>query len=287
MIPPRILSIAGSDSGGGAGIQADLKTFSALSCYGMTAVTTLTAQNTQGVFGVYPLEASFVGQQMQVVLEDIGVDAVKIGMLHNSSVIEEVAKWIKEFEIKNVVLDPVMVAQSGDPLIEKEAIFSLRDSLFPLVTLITPNISEAELFLSLDSSFDETIETQIKMEKAAQRLVEMGARAVLLKGGHLSQHRGEDVLFEKGHSKTQWIRSQEIETTNTHGTGCTLSSALACFLGRGMEDLAQAVQASKDYLQKALLEGKKERNWTRSGWPSLAFCVYRSGGEPKRRSFTV
>lgn len=257
MTPPRILSVAGSDSGGGAGIQADLKTFSALSCYGMTAITTVTAQNTQGVFDVYPLSAAFISKQMRVVLEDIGVDAVKIGMLHSSSVIKEVAQLLQEFKIKNVILDPVMVAQSGDSLIEKEAISSLRDLLFPLATLITPNLLEAEFFLSLDFPLEKKIENKTDMEEAAHKLIDQGAKAVLLKGGHLSHHKGDDLLLESKSLRPKWFEFQEIDTQNTHGTGCTLSSAIACFLGKRMGTLSQVIQVSKGYIEKALQGGKK------------------------------
>ena len=245
----KVLSIAGSDSGGGAGIQADLKTISALRCYGMTAITSLTAQNTQGVSKVFPLPASFVSDQIRSVIEDIGVDAIKIGMLHSLQVIEEVSKTLRDYKIKNIVLDPVMVSQNGDKLIENDAIQAIANLLFPLSKIMTPNLHEAEAFLSRQG-----IDSQSEMEKASKELLKKSlGSALLLKGGHLTSQKGHDLLHMK--EKFYWFESPEVKTKNTHGTGCTLSSAIACHLAHDY-DLIESIKLSKKYIESALIEGK-------------------------------
>jgi hydroxymethylpyrimidine/phosphomethylpyrimidine kinase len=243
----RVLSIAGSDSGGGAGIQADLKTFSALGCYGMTAITALTAQNTRGVSGIHAVPPEFLKAQLQAVIEDIGVDAVKIGMLHSPDVVKVVAWAIRHYQLENVVLDPVMVATSGDHLIEQETVQVLRQELFPWVSVITPNLDEAALLLG------RPIEHAEELDQAASDLLAMGARAVLLKGGHLKGQAVVDVLAEAGQP---WLhlRSERIASKNVHGTGCTLSSAMAAHLALGLP-LRQAVQQARVYILSAIAAG--------------------------------
>jgi len=243
----RVLSIAGSDSGGGAGIQADLKTFSALGCYGMTAITALTAQNTLGVRGIHAVPPAFLKAQLQAVIEDIGVDAVKIGMLHSPEVVKVVAWAINHYQLQNVVLDPVMVATSGDRLIEQDTVEVLRQELFPLVSVITPNLDEAALLLG------RAVECADQLEQAATDLLAMGARSVLLKGGHLPGQAVVDVLAEAGQP---WLhlRSERIASKNVHGTGCTLSSAIAAYLALGLP-LRQAVQQARVYILAAIAAG--------------------------------
>ena len=247
---PRVLSIAGSDSGGGAGIQADLKTFSALGCYGMTAITALTAQNTQGVRAIHGVPAAFLKEQLAAVIEDIGVDAVKIGMLHAPDVVEAVAWAIEHYQLRQVVLDPVMVATSGDALIEQRTIAVLVERLFPLVSVITPNMDEASLLLG------RPIKQVGDLEAAASDLLALGAKAVLLKGGHLPDDVLTDVLAQAGQAPAQWLRLQgpRIASRNVHGTGCTLSSAIAAYLALG-HSLEAAVQAAHTYIRGAIEAG--------------------------------
>lgn len=242
----RLLTIAGSDSGGGAGIQADLKTFSACGCYGMSAITALTAQNTLGVTDIHPVPVTFLEAQLRAVLDDIGVEAIKIGMLHSTEVIECVAAILKEYNCPKVVLDPVMVATSGDKLIEDDAIAALKEILFPVVRLITPNIPEAQLLSG------KTIAGAESLKAAAHDLAQGHELAVLLKAGHLSDEYLEDVLVFG--SEEHSYRQQRLDTRNTHGTGCTLSSAIASFWGKGFE-LAEAVNKAEAYLHGALAKG--------------------------------
>jgi hydroxymethylpyrimidine/phosphomethylpyrimidine kinase len=243
----RVLSIAGSDSGGGAGIQADLKTFSALGCYGMTAITALTAQNTLGVNGIHAVPAEFLKSQLQAVLDDIGVDAVKIGMLHTPQSVRAVAWAIDHYQLKNVVLDPVMVATSGDRLIEEDTVEVLRHELFPRAMVITPNLDEAALLLG------RPLRDEASLEPAASDLLAQGARAVLVKGGHLPGDLVVDLLAERGAPLMQ-LRSPRIHSRNVHGTGCTLSSAIASFLARGCL-LREAVQQASSYIREAIRSG--------------------------------
>ena len=243
----RVLTIAGSDSGGGAGIQADLKTFAALGCYGMTAITALTAQNTVGVQGIHAVPPAFLQSQLQSVIEDIGVDAVKIGMLHEPGVVEVVAWAIQHYQLQRVVLDPVMVATSGDRLIADATVRVLVDQLFPLATVITPNLDEASLLL------DRPIAAVSDLSGAAQALLSQGARAVLLKGGHLPGDQVVDVLARPGHVDVV-LASSRMASRNTHGTGCTLSSAIAAHLALG-EPLEPAVRAARQYILGAIQAG--------------------------------
>ena len=236
---PRVLTIAGSDSSGGAGIQADLKTFSALECYGMSAITALTAQNTEGVNGIYEVEADFVALQLKSLFDDIKVDAVKIGMAGSAEIIDVIAKKLKNYD-GPVVLDPVMVAQSGDRLIEPQAAKALKEKLVPLATVITPNLPEAGILLGHDVT---------DPMEAAKELLNTGADAVLLKGGHGAGQVAMDVLAHGGDLDV--FEAPRLETKNTHGTGCTLSAALACFLAQG-KDLKAAVGEAKSYITKAL-----------------------------------
>jgi len=247
---PRCLTIAGSDSGGGAGIQADLKTFQALGCYGMSAITALTAQNTLGVQAVLPVDAAFVREQIRSLLGDIGVDAVKIGMLHNAAVIEAVALELESVDVP-VVLDPVMVATSGDLLLEDAAVTALREILVPRATLITPNLPEAKVLLG-GRSLDAT--------SSAAALLEFAA-AALVKGGHGEGEDSVDVLAVRsdpdGASPEYALHSfgaPRVATRNTHGTGCTLSSAICAFLAR-RESLWDAVEQAKAFLTAALVRG--------------------------------
>ncbi len=243
----RVLTIAGSDSGGGAGIQADLKTFAALGCYGMTAITALTAQNTVGVQGIHAVPPAFLRSQLQSVIEDIGVDAVKIGMLHEPGVVEVVAWAIQHYQLQRVVLDPVMVATSGDRLIADATVRVLVDQLFPLATVITPNLDEASLLLG------RPIAAVSDLSGAAQALLSQGARAVLLKGGHLPGDQVVDVLARPGHVDMV-LASSRMASRNTHGTGCTLSSAIAAHLALG-EPLEPAVRAARQYILGAIQAG--------------------------------
>ncbi len=246
---PRVLSIAGSDSSGGAGIQADLKTFSALGCYGMTAITALTAQNTLGVRAIHGVPPEMLVHQIDAVVEDIGVDAVKIGMLHSSGVARAVAQAIARHGLKCVVFDPVMVATSGAMLVDEAAIGVMVDEVFPRADLITPNLDEAALLVGYG------LQSEADMERAANRLLDMGARSVLLKGGHLQSDVVTDVLLQgSGDRQCIWMRAPRIPTSNTHGTGCTLSSAIAAGLALG-QPLAQAVLNARIYIRGALEAG--------------------------------
>lgn len=243
----RVLTIAGSDSGGGAGIQADLKTFAALGCYGMSAITALTAQNTVGVQGIHAVPSAFLKSQLQSVIEDIGVDAVKIGMLHEPGVVDVVAWAIDHYHLQRVVLDPVMVATSGDRLIADATVRVLVEQLFPLATVITPNLDEAALLL------DRPIAAVSDLSVAAHALLAQGAQAVLLKGGHLPGDQVVDVLARPDHADVV-LASPRIPSRNTHGTGCTLSSAIAAHLALG-EPLEAAVRAARAYILAAIQAG--------------------------------
>jgi hydroxymethylpyrimidine/phosphomethylpyrimidine kinase len=243
----RVLSIAGSDSGGGAGIQADLKTIAALGCYGMTAITAITAQNTRGVTGIHPVPAAMLAKQIDAVATDIGVDAVKIGMLHDPEAAHVVAQAIQRYGWQKVVLDPVMVATSGDRLIAQETISVLVDELFPLATVVTPNLDEAALLLQ------RPITEETQLDAAAIDLLKFGAPAVLVKGGHLAGEQLTDVLAQAGQAPLR-MSSARIHSNNTHGTGCTLSSAIACHLALGYS-LGDAVQAARQFIYQAIEQG--------------------------------
>jgi hydroxymethylpyrimidine/phosphomethylpyrimidine kinase len=240
----RVLIVAGSDSGGGAGIQADIKTVTMLDAFAATAVTALTAQNTEGVFGVVPVAPSFIRQQMQVVLDDIGADAIKTGMLHDAAVIETVAAVLAEKAAAiPLVLDPVMVAKGGAALIEPGAIETLKRLLLPRAAVITPNLPEAEVLLG------GTIDGLDAMKQAAAELLRLGCAAVLLKGGHLAGDTVYDVLATPS-GQRQW-QSPRIETRHTHGTGCTLASAIAAGIAQGMP-VEAAVERAREYVQRAI-----------------------------------
>ncbi len=240
----KALTIAGSDSGGGAGIQADLKTFSARGVFGMSALTALTAQNTVGVQGVLEIEPSFVAQQIDSVMTDIGADVWKTGMLSNSSIVVTVAERARHYKMDQLVVDPVMVAKGGDPLLKQEAREALVQELLPLARVITPNHHEAEVLTGL------TIQTVDDMKKAAEALLSLGAKAAVVKGGHLPEHSDAIDIFTDG---TQWVslRVARVPTTNSHGTGCCFASALAAEIAKGNE-LAKAVATAKAYLTAAL-----------------------------------
>lgn len=253
----RVLTIAGSDSGGGAGIQADLKTFSALGCFGMTAITALTAQNTMGVRCIHPVPPAMLADQIDAVVEDIGVDAVKIGMLHSPEIAQTVAAAIDRHKLTNVVFDPVMVATSGAVLINQDAMAVLVKEVFPRATIITPNLDEAALLVG------RAITTEAEMENAAAELIAQGAAAVLLKGGHLQGETVSDLLMQAGGEKT-WMRAQRIQTSNTHGTGCTLSSAIAAHMALG-KPLVNAVQSARIFVRGALEAGAQIRTGHGSG----------------------
>ncbi|SDZ76806.1 bifunctional hydroxymethylpyrimidine kinase/phosphomethylpyrimidine kinase [Acidovorax soli] len=243
----RVLSIAGSDSGGGAGIQADLKTFSALGCYGMTAITAITAQNTLGVTDIHGVPPDMLRAQIDAVAQDIGVDAVKIGMLASPEVVRVVAQAIRTHRLPHVVLDPVMVATSGDRLIASETVQVLVNELFPLAEVVTPNLDEAALLLG------RAIDGIDTLEDAAQDLLGLGAPAVLLKGGHLKGERVVDLLATQAGQRKR-LESARIATHNGHGTGCTLSSAMAAFLAQG-HALPQAVEKARAYILGAIAAG--------------------------------
>ena len=246
---PRVLTIAGSDSGGGAGIQADLKTMSALGCYGMTAITAITAQNTLGVTAIHGVPPAILKAQLQAVLDDIGVDAVKIGMLHSPEMVEVVAWAIDHYRIQNVVLDPVMVATSGDTLVGQDTVKVLVHELFGRALVVTPNLDEAALLLG------HAIESEAALDQAAQDLLALGARAALLKGGHLAGAQVVDVLARPGEPLLR-LKSQRIDSRNVHGTGCTLSSAIACFLALGIE-LPEAITQARAYILQAIASGAR------------------------------
>ena len=243
----RVLSIAGSDSGGGAGIQADLKTFSALGCYGMTAITAITAQNTLGVSAIHGVPPEVLRAQIRAVLDDIGADAIKIGMLHSPEVVAVVAQALDDYRISHVVLDPVMVATSGDRLMAQETVQVLVKELFHRATLITPNLDEAELLLG------RPITRAAEFEGATRDLLALGAPAVLLKGGHLDSDEIVDVLATGNGHTQRWV-SPRIASRNVHGTGCTLSSAIAAHLALGIS-LPQAVAESRGYVLASIAAG--------------------------------
>ena len=238
----RALTIAGSDSGGGAGIQADLKTFAAHGVYGTSALTAITSQNTRGVTDVWELPASLIESQIDAVITDIGADVVKTGMLSSSTVIEVVAAKARQHSLDALVVDPVMVAKGGDRLLRDDAVDALRSLLIPIAMVMTPNIPEAEALLGVK------IETLEDAKEAAQALVGMGARAVVVKGGHL-KGPPTDILYDGEEFRA--YTSRRIETTSTHGTGCTFASAIAANLAKGLP-LRQAVSLAKSYVTSAI-----------------------------------
>ncbi|MBW2434557.1 MAG: bifunctional hydroxymethylpyrimidine kinase/phosphomethylpyrimidine kinase [Deltaproteobacteria bacterium] len=248
----KVLTIAGSDSGGGAGIQADLKTFSAVGCYGMSVITALTAQNTRGVIGIHPVPPAFAVEQIDAVLSDIGADAIKIGMLYSAELIEAVAAALKRHGARNLVLDPVMVAQSGDKLLQDDAVEAIKDYLMPLSEVVTPNLPEAVALAA------QTLQNRQDVESAARALAAHGSRSILIKGGHGDDHQSSDLLYLAGEDRPVWLAAKRIQTRNNHGTGCTLSSAIAAYLAKG-NDIEAAVQKAKDYMNRAIAAGAAYR----------------------------
>lgn len=244
----RVLTIAGSDSGGGAGIQADIKAISACGCYAASAITAVTVQNTLGVHNVMPVPTDIVCQQIKAVLDDIGADAIKVGMLHNEEVVRAVAQLLQKYAIPNVVLDPVMISTSGHRLIEESAIAALRQTLMPLAKVITPNIPEAEILLG------RTISSQQDIPDAAAELAKQLQVSVLLKAGHLSENKLADVLYDHSSQQVYTYSSERVYTRNTHGTGCSLSSALASFLAKGLT-LPDATREATRYMAQAIIAG--------------------------------
>ncbi len=240
--PSRAMTIAGSDSGGGAGIQADLKTFAALGVYGSSALTAVTAQNTLGVTAVVELPPDMVAAQIDAVMSDIGADAVKTGMLANSGIIRTVAEKVREHTIENLVVDPVMVAKGGDRLLQEEAVEALRGLLVPLAAVVTPNLPEASVLVG------RSVESLEDARRAAREVVDMGARSVVVKGGHL-QGDAVDVFYDGRQFRE--LSAARVETTSTHGTGCTFASAVAAGLAQGM-DVEDAVARAKDYVTEAI-----------------------------------
>lgn len=244
-----VLTIAGSDCSGGAGIQADIKAISALGGYAASAITAITVQNTLGVTGIHPVPASYVKAQIEAVMTDIKPSAVKIGMINDVEIVKAIAESIKEYRPKFVVFDPIMVSTSGCKLIEDKAIEAIKKELIPLSTIITPNLSEA-MVLTGDSIGDVA-----SMTAAGNKILESGCGAVLIKGGHLEGNDMCDVLCIKGENTPYIYTASKISSKNTHGTGCTLSSSIATYLALG-ETLREAVRKAKDYVHKGILNGK-------------------------------
>ena len=245
--PPVALTVAGSDPGGGAGIQADLKTFSALGVYGMSAITAITVQNTVGVRDALVLEPSLVAAQIDAVLEDIGCDAAKTGMLGTADVVAAAAERLAHHGVGNVVVDPVMVAKSGDRLLDEDARAAVVERLLPVARIVTPNLPEAEALLGRAIAPGE-------MADAARELCALGAGAAVIKGGHATGERSTDVLYDAAKDTLTSFSAPRIDTTNTHGTGCTFASAIAAFLARGWR-LAAAVAWAKRFVTEAIRRG--------------------------------
>ena len=267
----KALSIAGFDGSGGAGIQADLKTFSAFGCYGMTVLTALPIQNTCGVRKCYELPIQAIEDQLHAIFDDITPDSIKIGMLFNSEIIELIATVLKQRAINiPLVLDPVTLAKSGDPLLVPEAVNTLISLLMPLATVITPNIPEAQTFTGMNALSEE------QMIQVAQKLLEFGPKYVLLKGGHLNTPESNDLLLGRDGS-SHWFKSPRIQSKNTHGTGCTLSAAIAACLAQNI-DIIKACSLAKTYLYNAINASKDETVGKGNGsvhhfyhlWPTLA-----------------
>jgi hydroxymethylpyrimidine/phosphomethylpyrimidine kinase len=244
----RVLTIAGSDSSGGAGIQADLKTISAIGCYGMSAITALTAQNTLGVTGIHPVPPDFIEAQIEAVLTDIGADAVKIGMLFSDTIIAAVARQLKKHAAKNIVLDPVMLAQSGDALLQNEAVSAIKTSLMPLAKVVTPNLPEAAVLLG------KAPDAPLDVREAAETLARYGSKNILIKGGHMTGNTCTDLLYVSDSGEFIELTEKRVHTQNNHGTGCTLSSAIAAYLARG-DDIETAVRNAKQYIHEAIQAG--------------------------------
>jgi hydroxymethylpyrimidine/phosphomethylpyrimidine kinase len=258
---PRALTIAGSDSGGGAGIQADLKTFFALGCHGMSALTALTAQNTVVVTGIHSVPPEFVIAQIDAVASDIGVDAAKTGMLASAEIVEAVAKAIEANEIKQLVVDPVFVSKHRDELLARDAVGAMKEGLFPLATIITPNLYEAEGLLRHPvSSLDD-------MKEAAQELIELGSASVLIKGGHADTSEAIDIFYDG--RRLEEISGPRYDTKDTHGTGCALSAAICARLAQG-DEILDAVRYAKGFVTEAIRHGLRLGEGygpVNPGWP--------------------
>lgn len=269
---PRALTVAGSDSGGGAGVQADLKTFQMLGVYGMTAVTAVTAQNTLGVQGIHDVPAEMVAAQMDAVFADLGVDAMKTGMLSQAAVIEAVAAAVERWGIRKLVVDPVMYAKGGARLLQEDAQDALRRRLLPLSCVVTPNLPEAEALLG------QTIRSVDEMKEAAQALCGLGPRCAIVKGGHLEGPQALDVVFDGREFRE--LASPRISTPHTHGTGCTFSAAIAAYLARG-RSFFDAVSGAKSFLTAAVREapGLGGGHGPTNHWAELA------GGNPAARRY--
>lgn len=241
----KALTIAGSDCGGGAGIQADIKTFQERDVFGMSVITVLTAQNTLGVHGVFPQSVEAIEAQIDAIYDDMGTDAVKTGMLFSEEIIKLVAKKLVQYNVKNVVVDPVMIAKGGAPLLQKQAMYALKTELLPLATVVTPNIPEACEILNISS-----IETVEEMEQAAQKIQKLGPKFVVLKGGHLAGNlHAIDVLFDG--EEFYHFESERIATIHTHGTGCTFAAAITAELAKGKQ-IKEAVTIAKEFIQAAI-----------------------------------
>ncbi len=250
--PPVCMTIAGSDSGAGAGIQADLKTFASLGGYGVSVITALTAQNTSQVAGIFPVAADFVSLQMETLFEDFQVDVIKIGMLYQAEIVTAVQHSLKSFPGKWILLDPIFYSSSGMPLLSDDAWQTMIEKLFPMVTLLTPNLAEASLLA------EAKLVSRKDIEQAGKTIIEMGPQAVLIKGGHATGNQCSDCLMARtknGELTINWFSQEKITTNNTHGTGCTLSAAIATYLATG-HSLVDAIQQGKNYLTQALLAGK-------------------------------
>ena len=239
---PSAMTIAGSDSGGGAGIQADLKTFAALGVYGTSCVTAITAQNTVGVTGIHEIPQDLITDQIKCVMEDIGADAVKTGMLSSTAIVETVSRELSKYKVTNVVVDPVMVAKSGDALLKKEAVQAVRDLMLPLATVVTPNIPEAEVLTELNIASIEDMKT------AAKALVDMGCHSAVVKGGHM-MGPASDLLYDG--AEYHVFSVERIDTVNTHGTGCTFASAIASGLAKGLT-LYDSVSDAKQFITDSI-----------------------------------
>jgi hydroxymethylpyrimidine/phosphomethylpyrimidine kinase len=243
---PSALTIAGSDSGGGAGIQADLKTFAALGVYGTSAIAALTAQNTVGVIAIHEVPAEFVVAQIDAVASDMSIDAVKTGMLATAGIVDAVAQAVTRWRLPNLVVDPVMVAKSGDVLLTEPAVEAIRRELLPLAAVVTPNRPEAERLIG------HPVLTRDDAREAARRIADLGSRAVIVKGGHFEEADVIDLLYDG--STFHEFRHPRLQTRHTHGTGCTFAAAIAALLARGLE-LTEAVQQAIDYVEGAIAHG--------------------------------
>ena len=241
----KALTIAGSDSGGGAGMQADLKTFAALGVYGMSVLTAITAQNTLGVSAIHDIPPDIVAKQIEAVMDDIGTDAAKTGMLSNSLLIETVAGKVREYRLEKLVADPVMVTKGGSRLLQESAIATLVTELLPLAFILTPNVSEAEIISGV------SVRSVRDAERAAAIIFEKGPRYVLIKGGHLAADKAIDILYDG--KSWSYFEAERIDTLNTHGTGCTLSAAITAGLAKGL-DVETAIRMAKDYTSRAIKE---------------------------------